>query len=148
MRGRTTTVTNVVSVFCPLDLRLKLSSHIWSPQTIQQAVEAQAMVRILQHEEEVVSRAVVEPDSEVMSVSADGVMLHVREEGWKEVKVASISAVAAGATGVTRERHSYQASLWDAAVNGRHLWAEACRRGLAHAQRVVCVSDGRCGSGT
>jgi hypothetical protein len=178
----------VVGVFFPLDRRLKLSKHVWSPQTVQQAVrlaveipsyrraaeafgeltgvwlsksslqrlcqeagealvqqqaaEAQALLRVPKQEDEVVLRAVVQPDSEVMSVSADGVMLHVREEGWKEVKVASISAVVAGETGVSLTQHSYQAGLWDAAHYGRHLWAEACRRGLEHARRVVCVSDG------
>lgn len=120
----------------------RLCQEAGSALVKQQTAEAQAMVRVPKHEGAVMSRAVVQPDSEVMSVSADGVMLHVREEGWKEVKVASISAVEADETGVTLTRHSYQAGLWDAAVYGHHLWAEACRRGLEHAQRVVCVSDG------
>src|SRR5688572_10677400 len=129
----TITATLVSVVFFPLDRRLKLSKHLWSPQTIQQAVrlaveipshrragagfaeltrvsitksslqrlceeagsklgarqsiEAKAVVAVPKHDE-AVQRKVVKPDSEVMSVSSDGVMVCLREEGWKEVKVA------------------------------------------------------------
>lgn len=180
-------MTTVSVVFFPLDRQLKLSKHVWSPQTIQQAVrlaveipshrraadafsdltgvgigksslqrlcveagellvaqqaaEAKAMVEVPKHDE-VVKREVVTPDSEVMSVSSDGVMVHLREEGWKEVKIASISAVEQSDEGTTLTKHSYRAGLWEAATYGQHLWAEACRRGLEKAKRVVCVSDG------
>jgi hypothetical protein len=112
----------------------------------QQAAEARAMVEVPKRAEELVVRPVVPPDSEVMSVSSDGVMLHLREEGWKEVKIASISAIEpdpeGAPTGPSLTHHSYRAGLWEAPVYGRHLWAEACRRGLERAQTVVCVSDG------
>jgi hypothetical protein len=115
----------------------------------EQAAEAQALVSVPKREadeEEVIFRQPVEPESEVMSVSADGVMVHLIEEGWKEVKVASISAVEPGAevgeTGVQLSHHSYRAGLWEARQFGHQLWAEACRRGLERAQQVVCVSDG------
>jgi hypothetical protein len=110
----------------------------------EQAAEARAMVAVPTHAEEVVWRERVVPDSAVMSVSADGVMVHLRDEGWKEVKIASISAVepGAGAEGVQLTHHSYRAGLWEASRFGHHLWAEACRRGLEQAQTVVCVSDG------
>jgi hypothetical protein len=180
-------VTTAKLVFFPLDHRLKLSKHVWSPQTIQQAVrlaveipshrraaeafceltgvgigkstlqrlcvevgrqmvaqqaaEARAMVEVPQHDEGE-KRKVVTPDSEVMSVSSDGVMLHLCEEGWKEVKIASISAVEQTDAGSTLTKHSYRAGLWEAATYGQHLWAEACQRGLEKAKTVVCVSDG------
>lgn len=112
----------------------------------EQAVEAQAMVAVPKREADeaaVVFRQRVEPAHEVMSVSADGVLIHLRGEGWKEVKVASISAVEPGAEGEVRlTHHSYRAGLWEARSFGHQLWAEACRRGLDHAQQVVCVSDG------
>ena len=57
------------------------------------ASAAEAMVRVAAEEEGVSWRRIPEPDSEVMAVSADGVMVHLREEGWKEAKVASVSAV-------------------------------------------------------
>jgi Uncharacterised protein family (UPF0236) len=188
----TGTATPVSRGFFPLDRRLQLSQHVWSPQTIQQAlrlaveipshrraaeafcdltsvslskstlqrlcgeaglalaaqeaVEAAAMVAVPKREEEVVFRERVAPASDVMSVSADGVMVHLIDEGWKEVKVASISAVTptagADADGVQLTQHSYRAGLWEARSFGNHLWAEACRRGLEQAQTVVCVSDG------
>jgi len=107
----------------------------------QEAAQAQAMDAVPK-QDEVVWRQAPKPASEVMSVSADGVMLHVRNEGWKEVKVASISAVEQTSEGVTLTQHSYRAGLWEAAVYGRHLWAEAYCRGLERAQQVVCVNDG------
>ncbi len=174
-------------VFFPLDYQLKLSKHVWSPQTIQQAVrlaveipshrraadafneltgvgisksslqrlceeagkllvvkqavEARAMVEVPKHDEGL-RREVVTPDSEVMSVSSDGVMVRLRDEGWKEVKIASISAVEQTEAGTTLTQHSYRAGLWEASLYGQHLWAEACRRGLEKAKTVVCVSDG------
>ena len=57
------------------------------------AQEAEAMVRVAKEEEGVTYRRIPEPDSEVMALSADGVMVHLREEGWKEARVASVSAV-------------------------------------------------------
>ena len=114
----------------------------------QQAQEAQAMVQVPKDEAEVVWRQVPEPDSEVMAVSSDGVLVHIRDEGWKEVKAVSISAVTAevnpetGEQEVVLSRHSYRAGLWDAPTFGTHHWAEACRRGLEKAKTIVCVSDG------
>jgi hypothetical protein len=180
--------------FSPLDHRLKLKKHPWSPQTIQQALrlgveiasyeraaasytdltgvtigastlqrlvgeyggevvaqqaaEAQAMVQVPKDEAEVVWRKTPEPDSEVMAVSSDGVLVHIRGEGWKEVKAVSISAVTTEVNPKTGEqevvlgRHSYRAGLWEAPTFATHHWAEACRRGLEKAKTIVCVSDG------
>ena len=113
-----------------------------------QAEEAEAIVRIPAKEEEVVYRQVPEPDSEMMNVSSDGVMLHIRKEGWKEVKVVAISAVEqrvdpnSGESLVRLTRHSYRAGLWETKTFTNHLWAEACRRGLERAKLVVSVNDG------
>lgn len=107
-----------------------------------QAAEAKATVSVPKEGEEVVYRPAVTPPSPVMSVSVDGVMLHLIEEGWKEVKVAAISAVEETESGVQLTQHSYRAGLWEAATFGTHLWAEACRRGLERARTVVCVNDG------
>jgi len=113
-----------------------------------QAAEAEAMVRVPKHEEEVVWREVVQPDSETMAVSSDGVLIHLIGEGWKEVKAVSISAVtqtveaATGECDMALTRHSYRAGLWDAQTFATHHWAEACRRGLERTKAVVCVSDG------
>ncbi len=114
----------------------------------EQAAEAKAMVQVPKNEEGVVWRDVPKPDSEVMAVSSDGVMVNLINEGWKEVKVVSISAVTPtldeenGEVEVNLTHHSYRAGLWDAATFTNHHWAEACRRGLEKAKTVVCISDG------
>ena len=113
-----------------------------------EAAEAVAMVRVPKAEEAVEWRKIPEPDSEVMAVSADGVMLHLRDEGWKEVKVMSVSAVhplqssADERKQVRLTNHSYRAGLWDAKTFSQHYWAESCRRGVEKAKQVVCISDG------
>ena len=38
-------------------------------------------------------RDIPEPDRETMAISMDGGMVHIRAEGWKEVKICTISAV-------------------------------------------------------
>ena len=112
------------------------------------AKEAEAMVRVPEEEEAVSYRRIPEPESEVMAVSADGVMVHLREEGWKEAKVASVSAVPVREAGEKAEgelrltKHSYRAGLWDAKTFTNHYWAESCRRGVEKAKRIVCVNDG------
>ena len=113
-----------------------------------EASEAEAMVRVAAEEEGVTWRRIPEPDSEVMAVSADGVMVHLREEGWKEAKVASVSAVPVREAGEKAEgelrltKHSYRAGLWDAKTFTNHYWAESYRRGVEKAKRIVCINDG------
>ena len=113
-----------------------------------EAKEAEAMVRVPKAEEAVLWREIPEPDSEVMAVSADGVMIHLRDEGWKEVKVMSVSAVKpldeqTGEEDEQRlEKHSYRAGLWDAKTFTTHYWAESYRRGVEKAKHLVCINDG------
>jgi hypothetical protein len=89
------------------------------------------------------------------NVSTDGAMVLVRQEGWKEAKLTTISAVASdpvpeerekgrqvGERDVTLSRHSYQAGLGDADTLGRYQYAEALRRGMDLCQRVSAVNDG------
>jgi len=114
-------------------------------QVAKEEVEAAAISAVPKVEEEVVWRTIPEPDSPVMSVSSDGVMINIREEGWKEVKVVAISAVEMpGSKGKSAKltKHSYRAGLWNAKTFTNHHWAEACRRGLEKAEKVVCISDG------
>lgn len=114
----------------------------------QQAEEARAMMEAPKAEDEVVWRERITPDSEIMAVSSDGVLLNVIGEGWKEVKTVSVSAVThtvdatTGAREVALTQHSYRAGLWDAATFAPHHWAEACRRGVDNAKTIVCISDG------
>jgi hypothetical protein len=192
--GPIITVQTARAVFFPLDQRLKLSKHVWSPQTILQAVRlgseiasfersshflqeltgislsksslqrltlevgkaaaakeaqvARAMMQVPTREEEVVWRKPPKPPSETISVSADGVMIHLRKEGWKEVKVMSVSAVtqesdpATGTLKPTLSQHSYCAGLWDVATFTPYYWAEAYRRGVERAKTTLCINDG------
>jgi hypothetical protein len=48
-----------------------------------QAAEAEAMVKPPPKFDEASFRRVPPPDSEVMAVSMDGALIHVRGEGWK-----------------------------------------------------------------
>lgn len=123
--------------------------HDYGQQVVAiQAEEAEAMVRIPAKEEEVVWRTIPEPDSEVMNVSSDGVLLHIRDEGWKEAKTVAVSAVEqsvaahSGELAVQLTRHSYRAGLWETKSFANQLWAETCRRGVEKAKLVVSVNDG------
>jgi hypothetical protein len=116
-----------------------------------QVVEAEAMVKPPAKFDEEDFRQVAPPDSEVMAVSMDGAMINVRGEGWKEVKTAAIAAVVprpptAGdgpeAPLVQLIKLSYRSGLWEAASFADQQWAEASRRGVEKAKRVVCVNDG------
>ena len=180
--------------FFPLDERLQLGEHCWSPETvkqmvklgteipsyrravenfteltkvgvsqsmlgemvktyggkivIQQQVEAEAMVKAPAKDEVVVPRQMPPPDSEVMALSMDGALVNIREEGWKEVKTVSISAVEAvtdeksGQIEACLTQHSYRSGLWDAKSFAKQQWAEGCRRGLQRAKQIVSVNDG------
>lgn len=115
----------------------------------QQTAEATAMVQVPRKEEgKIAWRQRVTPASETMSLSHDGVMMHLIKEGWKEVKIVSIAAVTrkrnpeSGEFEVKLTQQSYRAGLWDAATFTNQQWAEAERRGIPHAKRLACVADG------
>ena len=114
----------------------------------QQAEEAQATVQIPSKETEAVWRETVEPASEVMNISMDGAMVNIRGEGWKEVKLVTVSAVRhlrdamTGKVVAHLSDHSYRAGLWDATEFGQQQWAEACSRGVETANYLSSVNDG------
>lgn len=115
----------------------------------QQTAEATAMVQVPRKEEgKIAWRQRVTPASETMSLSHDGVMMHLIKEGWKEVKIVSIAAVTrkrnpeSGEFEVKLTQQSYRAGLWDAATFTNQQWAEAERRGIPQAKRLACVADG------
>lgn len=115
----------------------------------QQESEAEAIVKApSQAEVEVHYRQRVQPDSETMSISHDGNLINIREEGWKEVKIVTVSAVTTtrneqnGELEVKLSQQSYRAGLWDAATFANQQWVEAEKRGLSFAKRLACVADG------
>lgn len=113
-----------------------------------QAAEAVAMVQVPKQEADVTWRQTPEPESECMNVSMDGALIHLREEGWKEVKVATVSAVTheieeeTGSWSMQLANHSYRAGLWDAGEFAKQQWAEACNRGVDRAPYLSSVNDG------
>lgn len=87
-----------------------------------------------------------------MGVAMDGAMVHVRNEGWKELKVGSVFEVEIQPT---RDQHtgdvidlahalhtSYVAHLGGPDVFGQSVWAEARRRQWTRARETVAVGDG------
>ncbi len=102
-----------------------------------QEEEAEATVQVPGRDEdmEVVWRNIPEPDSEVMAVCLDGALINIREEGWKEIKVATISAVEREVQlerdeekEVRLSQHSYRAGLWEAKEFAKHHCSDAHRR--------------------
>ncbi len=127
----------------------RLVNECGSKLVAEQAAEAEATVKAPERGEEIIWRDIPEPDGEVMAVSLDGALINLRGEGWKEVKVVSISAVEAEVQlerdeekEVRLTHHTYRAGLWDAKEFAKHQWAEACQRGLEKAKQIVSVNDG------
>ena len=95
-----------------------------------------------------VRREIPEPPSEAMNISMDGAMVHIRGEGWKEVKAVAVSAIrhlvdrGTGKVTTLLSEHSYRAGLWDASEFCQQQWAEACRRGVEKAGYLSSVNDG------
>jgi hypothetical protein len=128
-------------------------------QTVDEQREV-AAERIFDHNEkpeEVV--AVSDAIKTQASISTDGGMVHVRGEGWKEVKLVTISAVRPKKESekgshpdgrrykpyepqMMLEKHSYQAGLWDANEMGRHQYLEGLRRAIPACAKVSSPNDG------
>ncbi len=92
------------------------------------------------------------------NLSTDGGMMQVRGEGWKEVKLVTVSAVrpkterergplpdgrrhAPWEPQMTLERHSYQAALCNADTMETYQYLEGCRRGVPDCHKASAVSD-------
>lgn len=99
--------------------------------------------------------ALQEPIPDRASISSDGVMLLLRGEGWKEVKVTAVSRVAVLAASqrpaadrrrstdpwVRLQHTSYQAGVWDADTMQRYQYAEGLRRGLPRCPLLSSAND-------
>lgn len=85
------------------------------------------------------ARAAVVADADVpLQLSVDGSMVAVRDEGWREVKLAAIGE--RRGDGLTAL--SYTATLGDATAFGDEALGEVARRGVPQARDVVTVNDG------
>jgi hypothetical protein len=111
-----------------------------------------------------------DPIEEHASISIDGLVILIREEGYREVKMVSVSEVVAqeegdefaGSVGASREevevaasqvgegrqkepkleRHSYRAVLGDKAAFAPALKAELARRRVRTVKKITTVNDG------
>lgn len=93
------------------------------------------------------------------SISTDGGFVHIREDGWKEVKMTTISSVrpkresekSAHPDGrkhksyepqIMLEKHSYQAGFWVADEMRKHQYRAGLQRDLENSQIVSSTNDG------
>jgi hypothetical protein len=89
---------------------------------------------------------------ERLAATMDGAMIHIRGEGWKELKVGGIGKIRLGPTKdpVTGEmlelahtiENTYVAHLGGPVVFGQQLWAEAYARRWSQAADSVVLGDG------
>lgn len=90
--------------------------------------------------------------SKRMGVAMDGGMVHIREEGWKELKVGCVFDLEVRPTWDKRTQevvdmahavsNSYVAHLGGPEVFGELVWSEACQRGWARAVETQALGDG------
>lgn len=86
------------------------------------------------------------------NISTDGGMVRIRNEGWKEVKLTTVSEVEVQPAqnadqrepdpGIHLSRHSYQVRLWQADEIEQYQYLEGLRRGLDCCEQLSSVNDG------
>ena len=121
-------------------------SRVWRTvkvhgETIQRTVESR-----------MVAEQIAEPETQRMGCSADGGMIHIRDEGWKELKIGVIFEVEPRKEKHSRAgeevevghavRNSYVAHLGGPEPLGDLMWKEARRRGWEKAPATMVVGDG------
>lgn len=87
-----------------------------------------------------------------MGVAMDGAMIHIRKEGWKELKVGCVFEVASRTVidPKTKEdvnlgsavNNTYVAHLGGPEVFGRQLWADARQRSWMDVEDSLAIGDG------
>lgn len=87
-----------------------------------------------------------------LAVALDGAMVHIRQEGWKELKTGCIGVIEVGpssdpVTGDLVEMahtlaHTYVAHLGGPQPFGQQLWAEAQTRHWTQAADTIALGDG------
>jgi hypothetical protein len=125
------------------------------PNSVRAATEDLGQT-LLAHDQQVIAAAQESPPAPApttvpdrLYLSMDGVVAHMRDGGWKELKTGCVYTTR---TRVSRKRPdaidlctvlpSYVVALKDADTFGWHLWAEAVRRQVDAASEVVVVGDG------
>lgn len=116
------------------------------------ALEAQEQVQANQVASDQDSQTRREVQAGRMGVGMDGTMIHIRQEGWKELKVGCVFDVLTLPTldSQTKEwvdlghalHSSYTCHLGGPEVFGEKVWTEAKRRGWLRASETQVVADG------
>lgn len=103
--------------------------------------------------------AVTNPIEKQASISTDGGFVHIREDGWKEVKMTTISSVRPKKESeksslpdgrkyepdeiqIMLEEHSYQVGFWKADERGKHQYRAGIRRNLENCLDISSTNDG------
>ncbi len=103
--------------------------------------------------------AVKKPIEKQASISTDGGFVHIREKGWKEVKMTTISSVRPKKeseksalpdgrkyepyeTQIMLEEHSYQVGFWKADEMRNHQYRAGIRRDLENCIEISSTNDG------
>jgi hypothetical protein len=125
-------------------------SQVWGAKFKALAEAERAQANALPEKWQPPSRD-VEPDRR-MGVAMDGLMVHIRKEGWKELKAGAVFdiEVRLGKDAQTHEpvqmahavRNSYVAHLGGPEIFGEMVFAEARRREWEQAQDTQVVADG------
>ena len=122
----------------------------WGELYRQAEEEEQAQAKEVETSQGIVPGEVVE--NRRMGVAMDGTLIHIRQEGWKEVKVGCVFEV--GKEEVIEEQtqeeievgravnNSYVAYLGGPEVFGQRVWAEAKRRNWTKAVETQALGDG------
>jgi hypothetical protein len=125
------------------------------PNSVRAATEDLGQT-LIAHDQQVIAAAqesppdlATAPTPERLYVSMDGVVAHMRDGGWKEIKTGCVyttrtrvSRKQPDAREVPAETQSYVVALQDADTFGWHVWAEAVRRQVDAASEVVVLGDG------
>ena len=95
------------------------------------------------------ARANATPSPSRLYITMDGVLAHLHERGWSEIKVGCCYHTHARADrkrperlDIRAESASYVTALEEAQTFGWRLWQEAVRRGVLGSQEVVVLGDG------
>jgi len=128
--------------------------------TAERAREAERVAQPVGPEEDPRERQVAQecPIADQANISSDGVMVRLRDEGWKEAKMAAVSRVQVSAPKGTRpgeaprkrdhdprvelDEHSYVCGVWEADEFAPYQYAEGLRRGLGSVETLTSVNDG------
>lgn len=127
-----------------------------SPNSVRDATE-ELGATLVAHQAQTVARTIhehVAPPSvhgapTRLYITMDGVLAHLHERGWSELKVGCCYQTHSRPER-KRPEHleirahslSYVSALLEAERFGEHLWQEAARRGVMEAEEVVVVGDG------